>query len=63
MHNESHYKHWLYVVYRELRSNRRLADLQFEEKKITGDSFQTLEVNADLKLNGGTEAKSLSDLS
>ena len=31
--------------------------------KITSDFFQTLEVNADLLLNRGTDAKFLSDLS
>ena len=35
-----------------------------KKKKITGDFFlQTLEVNADLQLNGGRDAKFLSDLS
>ena len=36
--------------------------ISLKKKQITGDSFQSLEVNADLKLNGGTDAKFLAKL-
>ena len=39
MYNESHCKRCLCVVYRELRSFRRLADLIISLKKITCDIF------------------------